>query len=104
MCLKYCCCFKEQSLDKPNDCCRYLYYGCQVHSNSKTANCSKCICSQFSIECIPGVCKCEGKCTNNNITLGKRKKLIYGFSNRINGGGLFAGEDIKNGSYTRYLD
>ena len=99
MCLKYCCCFKEQSLDKPNDCCRYLYYGCQVHSNSKTANCSKCICSQYSIECIPGVCKCEGKCTNNNITLGKRKKLIYGFSNRINGGGLFAGEDIKNDEF-----
>ena len=98
-CLKYCCCFKEQYLGQTNHSCKYMFLGCETHASRSSANCSTCSCFKFNIECVPGICSCGVKCTNNNITLGKRKKLIYGYSYKIKGGGLFAGEDIKMGEF-----
>ena len=97
ICLKYCGCFKKTILGDSKARCKYLLLGCYAHN--KTASCSGCICALNNMECIPGLCKCKEKCTNNNVTLGKRKKLIYGFSHRIKGGGLFAGENIKSGEF-----
>ena len=98
-CLKYCCCYKEQYLGESKKRCKFLFLGCYAHSKKNEKNCSRCDCYKGNIECVPGICNCDGKCTNNNITLGKRKKLIYGYSTRINGGGLFAGEVIEEGEY-----
>ena len=99
ICLKYCCCFKENFLGTSNNGCQYMFLGCQHHTSKSGVTCSACNCTKFSMECIPGICSCGEKCINNNVTLGKRKKLIYGFSHRINGGGLFAGENIKEGDF-----
>ena len=99
ICLKYCCCFKEESLTNTSNACQYIFLGCQHHTSRTGVNCSGCYCIKANIECIPGICNCGEKCLNNNITFGKRKKLIYGYSNRIKGGGLFAGEDIKDGEF-----
>ena len=98
ICLKYCCCFKEEYLGQSNGRCPYMFLGCQNHKSPKTI-CSKCDCINNNIECVPGICSCREDCTNNDITLGRRKKLIYGYSNRINGGGLFAGELIESGDF-----
>ena len=102
MCLKYCCCYKEKLLDK-EEVCRFMFLGCN-HTKSKQAKCIDCICKKFSIECVPGLCKCGEKCCNNNITLGKRKKLLFGYSVKINGGGLFAGEKIYEGEFVDSYD
>ena len=99
MCLKYCCCFKKQLINLSSKGCQYMFLGCQNHPSRSSANCSKCDCSKFTIECVPGICSCGDKCTNNNITLGKRKKLLYGYSSKIKGGGLFAGENIEQGDF-----
>ena len=77
-----------------------MFLACQHPSaKSKSGMCSGCNCYIRKMECVPGVCCCGELCTNNNITLGKTKKLIYGFSHRIKGGGLFAGENIKEGEF-----
>ena len=76
-----------------------MFPGCQSHSTHSNAICSNCYCRKCNIECIPGICSCGEKCRNNNITLGKRKKLIYGYSYKIGGGGLFAGENISEGEF-----
>ena len=100
MCLRYCCCFKENDLgSKKNNGCQYMFLGCQ-HTQPKSGfRCVSCNCSNNRVECVPGVCGCGEQCRNNNITLGKSKKLIYGFSHKIKGGGLFAGENIKEGEF-----
>ena len=101
ICLKYCCCFKENDIgSKKSNGCQYMFLACQHPSaKSKSGMCSGCNCYIRKMECVPGVCCCGELCTNNNITLGKTKKLIYGFSHRIKGGGLFAGENIKEGEF-----
>ena len=98
ICLKYCCCFKEEYFAQSNG-CKYMFLGCQNHTTRSSANCSKCNCFKCNIECVPGICSCGDNCSNNNITLGKRKKLIYGYSYKIKGGGLFAGENIEEGEF-----
>ena len=98
-CLKYCSCFKEKFLGQLDNNCKYMFPGCQSHSTHSNAICSNCYCRKCNIECIPGICSCGEKCRNNNITLGKRKKLIYGYSYKIGGGGLFAGENISEGEF-----
>jgi len=100
LCLKYCCCFKET---KTKASCNNTFVGCR-HINHTKTNCKDCVCKQNYIECVPGLCNCGEKCTNNNITLGKRKKLLFGFSERINGGGLFAGEKILQGEFIDSYD
>ena len=97
MCFKYCCCYKEESLLDSNG-CKLLFLGCN-HTGQSIVNCTSCRCKNRNMECVPGICECQGKCVNNNITLGKRKKLIYGYSYQINGGGLFAGEYIEKGEF-----
>ena len=100
ICLKYCCCFKENDIgSKKNNGCKYMFLGCQHPPAKSGFGCSGCNCYKYSMECVPGVCGCGENCINNNVTLGKRKKLIYGFSHRIKGGGLFAGENIKEGDF-----
>ena len=57
------------------------------------------MCYKFNIEWVSLKCNFHTKCTNNCITLGNRKKLIYYYLTRINGGVLLAGEivDIYSG-------
>ena len=100
ICFKYCCCFKEEALlNSTNNICNYMFLGCSKHPLRAHINCTNCECKKFNIECVPGICECKDKCVNNNITLGNRKKLIYGYSYQINGGGLFAGEYIEKGEF-----
>ncbi len=101
-CLKYCCCYKG----KNNNSCIFLFEGCQFckhNVNSKKA-CIDCKCVHNNMECNPNLCKCEGNCSNVNTTIGKRKKLLFGYSEKIKGGGLFAGEKIFCGEYIDSYD
>ena len=98
-CLKYCCCYKES---KHIDSCKFLFKGCKF-SQEKSV-CTECFCKKNNIECIKGFCYCGEKCKNRNITLGKRKKLLFGYSEKIKGGGLFAGEKILKGEFIDSYD
>ena len=98
-CLKYCCCYKY-SLTK----CNFMFFGCRHMKQNKTY-CTDCKCRQSNIECVPGICNCGEKCCNNNITIGKtRKKLLFGYSEKVKGGGLFAGEKILKGDFIDNYD
>ena len=67
--------------------------------------CKDCKCKLHNIECIPGICNCGENCSNNNITIGKRrKKLLFGYSKKVKGGGLFAGEKILKGEFIDNYD
>ena len=103
-CLKYCCCYKEILLTNEKERCSLMFVGCSHGNNTQRAKCIECMCKKRNIECIPSLCKCGEKCSNNNITLGRKKKLLFGYSNIINGGGLFAGEKISEGEYIDCYD
>ena len=104
ICLKYCCCYKETLINVDKDRCVYMFIGCPHNKYQNKAKCKDCFCKKSNIECVPGLCKCGEKCTNNNITLGRRKKLLFGYSEAIKGGGLFAGEKIYEGEYIDSYD
>ena len=99
-CLKYCGCYKETQNTKS---CVHMFSGCRHGGNSK-AFCKDCICNRSNMECITSLCNCGEKCTNRNITVRKRKKLFYGYSEKIKGGGLFAGEKISVGEFIDIYD
>jgi hypothetical protein len=101
-CLKYCCCYKETYLNKKQD-CTFMFVGCP-HTVQNKARCRDCSCQKKNIECVPGICDCGENCENHEITLGKRKKLLFGYSKEINGGGLFAGENILEGEFIDSYD
>ena len=94
-CEKSCCCFlrKEQ--------CSILYKGCTCKDGCKPISSEsffeKCECLKNLRECDPLICKnCNNKsCYNMQIYQKKFKKCFYAKSVLIDGGGLFADEDIK---------
>ena len=97
-CLKYCSCYQHSNI---NGKCNYFYNGCH---HQKTSNCLNCACFNkdkinILIECDPEFCNCGKKCMNRGVTFGNNKKLIFGYSKKIKGGGLFAGEKIKNNEF-----
>ena len=99
-CYKFCCCYKEENRKYS---CNFMFSGCRHHTHNNEI-CRDCTCQKNNIECIPGFCNCDDKCINNSITLGKRKKLLFGFSEKIKGGGLFAGEKILMGEFIDNYD
>ncbi len=94
-CLRYCSCYQESK--GSNQTCPLLFLGC--HCNSNRDKCKECVCRKRLLECTPGICPCDGRCTNKSIILGRTKKLLFGSSQAIDGGGLFAGENIYEGEF-----
>ena len=94
-CERFCCCI----LTKKN--CPYFFEGCKCKNGCKLISIyedeNKCHCVNNFRECDPKICKnCNKKnCKNMRIYYNDCKKCYYAYSTLIEGGGLFAKENIE---------
>ena len=94
-CERFCCCFLTKKK------CPYFFEGCNCKNGCKLIsyyeNANKCICVNNFRECDPTICKncCKKKCKNMRIYYNDCKKCYYSYSTLIEGGGLFAKENIN---------